>query len=138
MRTALLGGMVGCYTLGILLAVVFGNELRRFLAEVPEICSSPEMERFKRTVAHQMLGALVQMVVLLLPWALYGFGLVNKVLSFRDLPLFVVVPSVLLLAAGQAMKKLERRVQEMPCAQELRPERERVVQTWKKKPLPDW
>lgn len=138
MRTTLLGGMAGCYALGIILSLAFGAELKRFLADVPELRSPVDMERLKRTVGHQMLGALAQIVVLLLPWALFGFGVVSEALSFRDLPLFVVVPSIVLFVAGQAMKKVERRVQEMPCVEELKAERARVVQTWKKRPLPDW
>lgn len=138
MRAVILGAMLGCFGLGILLLVFFAMDLRRLLAEVSEIRSAADMERYKRSVGRQMVGALVQIVVLLAPWAFFGYGIVRKVVTVKDLPLFVVLPSIFIFAAGMAMKNLERRVKTLPAAEEFRAERDRVVETWAKKPLPDW
>jgi hypothetical protein len=138
MREILLGAMLGCYGLGLALMVIFAMDLKRLLAEVPEIRAASDMERYKRSVGKQMVGALVQIIVLLAPWAFFGYGVVKKVITARDLLLFVVLPSILIFVAGQIMKGLERRVKTLPAPQEFLAERDRVVQTWIKKPLPDW
>lgn len=124
--------------LAVLNALWFSAELRRFLAEVPRIESTRELERFKEVVARQMRAALVQIGLLGAPIVVFGIGTLRGVLAPRDL-LYVILPAALVLAVAAQCRKVEQAARSIPAADELLlRERDRVVDTWLKKPLPDW
>lgn len=138
MRPVLLALIVGIPVMGVLLQVYFSHQIRRFLRETGALESAEDLERFKGIAAIQMYAALVLLPILMAPVVLYGYGLWSGELAPSDL-LFVLVPSLALFVAGQAGKRVERQMYEMPVAdEELGRERDRVVQVWQHKPFPEW
>ena len=138
MRTLLLTLMLVFPGIGLLVSIYFGFDLKRFVATTPEIDSQSDLERFKQIVKKQMYGALGQFVILIIPTLLFLYGFFSRTLFFRDVA-YLIVPSLVILAAGLYFKTLERRAQTLPIANpQLQPERDRVVEVWKHKPFPDW
>ncbi len=133
----LLGLMIGMPCVGILNCLWFGNELRSYLATSPSISTWQDMERFKRIVSGQMYGALAQIGFLVIPYPAYGIGLYLKVLQPVDV-FYIFVPSAVLLVAGIIFKRIEERTKHLPVTSEFAAEYDHVINTWMKKPLPDW
>jgi hypothetical protein len=130
--------ILALYGLGVANAVVFGSELRRFASEVTTISSTAHMERFKQVVARQMYAALAQIGFLGAPVVVFFAGVVRKVMGPGDV-LLIIIPSAIILLLAQAYKKVETAVRELPVADEqLRRQRDHIVDTWMKKPFPDW
>ncbi len=131
--------MVVLPVLGIANAWYFGGRLREFLQRVPALRSPSDLEEFKVVVAHQMYAALLQIVLgagplLLWAWGRFGLG----VLSTADI-LFGSIPAMLMAGPGIRNQQLEARAKAIPCDDPvLRMERDRIVRTWMRKPLPDW
>lgn len=124
--------------LGMVNVAWFGAELRRFVARTPMLASTHDLERFKRVVARQMYAALVQLPLVIAPAAVYGLGLFSDVLVVRDIA-YVIGPSLALLLLARQYKRLEADAQTLACADDLlRAERDRIVDTWRHKALPDW
>lgn len=116
----------------------FGSELQRFTRAVRTISSTAEIEQFKAVVARQMYGALVQIVLLAVPPIVFFVGIVRGVLGPGDL-VFVIVPSLVVIAVAVVYKRVEKEAQSIPVADdELRRQRDMIIHTWLKKPLPDW
>ena len=85
-----------------------------------------------------MYAALAQIVILGLPPILYFVGIAKGSLRLGDV-VYLLVPSALIFVVGQLFRKLETKVKNLPVADdELRRQRDAVVLTWVKKPLPDW
>jgi len=123
---------------GALNAFFFGSELKRFAAEVRTISSTADIERFKAVVARQMYAALAQIVILATPTIVFFVGIVRKVLGPADI-LFIIIPSAVILLLAQHYKKIEVAVRELPVTDDmLRQQRDTIVDTWLKKPFPDW
>jgi hypothetical protein len=138
MRTALLTLMVALPTVGVLNAAWCGSALSAFAKAVPRIASTSDLERFKRVVAHQMYAALAQLVLLGLPPVLYVAGVFTDALNPGDV-VFILVPSAVIFIVAQLFRGLEARVKSTPTADdELRSQRDAVVRTWVRKPLPNW
>jgi hypothetical protein len=138
MRQTLLLLILLLPALGILNAVWFGSELARFAREVLRLESSADVERFKEVVARQMYAALVQIVILAAPPILFFVGIVRRELFPADV-LAIIVPAGVVIAVAALYKKVEQRVRAIPAADpELERQRDAVIHTWLKKPLPDW
>ena len=137
MRSAWLAAMLILPALAAGNALYFGAELRRFAAEVPRLASSHDLERFKRVVARQMYAALVQIVLLASPALVFFVGVVDGALSGSDI-LYVVIPAAVIIVIAQANRRDEARVRELPAEPELAAQRDRIVRTWVRRPLPDW
>lgn len=118
-------------------ALYFGAELRRFAMEVPRLESSHHLERFKQVVARQMYAALVQIVLLGLPAVVFVVGIARGALTAGDI-LFVVIPAAVIILIAQVNRRDEARVRELPAEPTLTAQRDRIVRTWVRKPLPDW
>jgi hypothetical protein len=85
-----------------------------------------------------MYAALAQIVLLAAPPIMFLVGIVRGVLGPGDL-IFVIVPSLVVLAVAFAYKSVEKNVQSTPAADdELRRQKDAIIHTWLKKPLPDW
>lgn len=136
-RELLLGIIVGMPVLSIVNSIWFGSRLVQYLRQQPHITSFHDMEKFKRLVAAQMYGALVQILVLILPGITFAAGFVLKVLGPIDL-LFLIVPSAVVVLVGVYLKGIERRAQTLEVSEEFREEYARVVYTWIHKPFPTW
>ncbi len=137
-RDLLLVGLLALPAAAVLNAAYFGVELRRFLRDTPRITGTHELERLKAVVARQMYAALAQIVLLAAPPILFGIGLVQGLLDPSEV-LVVVVPAAAALLAGAAFKRTEAQVRSLPAADEhLAAQRDAIVRTWLRKPVPDW
>jgi len=137
-RLLYIAAMLVCFGAAVVNALYFGMELKRFTASTPVLASTHDLERFKAVVAHQMYAALGQIVLLAAPTVLYFAGLYQKVLAPRDL-LFVVVPSAVILLIAASYRGWEVKAKAIETADdELAAQRDAVVATWMKKPLPNW
>lgn len=138
-RTTILAIMLTCPTIGLILSLYFGSQLKRFLTHTPEIKSTQDIERFKQLVKGQMYAALAQIVILSIPILTFAYGLWIKELQPNTDILYMLAPSLIVLGAGMAMKGVEHKVQNVPTATEdLTKERDRVVDIWLHQPFPNW
>jgi len=138
MHDLLIWTVVGLYGAAALNLMLGERALRRFAREVPVLSSDREMTLFRKLAARQMYAALAQIALLGLATVLLfvGFGL--DLLRLDDLR-FVLIPAGALVLLSLLARKVERQVQETPTATaSLAAERDTVVATWLKKPLPDW
>jgi hypothetical protein len=116
----------------------FGRELKAFLAATPAITSTADLERLKAVVKRQMFAALVQIPLLAAGPAVYALGLFRDLLRPADV-VFVIVPSAAVLALSIATRRVETAARSLHTPDdELRRQRDAIVDTWLKKPLPDW
>jgi hypothetical protein len=137
-RTTFIALMVLLPGAAIVNACFCGASLQAFLRDVSGLASSADLERFKRVVAGQMYAALVQLVLLAVPPILYAVGLAKGVLVGGDI-VYILVPSAVVILVAQTFKKLETRVKTIPATDaDLARQRDAIVHTWMKKPLPDW
>lgn len=137
MRSVLLLLLLGLPALAAVNALYFGAELRRFAAEVPRLESTRDLERFKEVVARQMYAALAQIVLLAAPAVVFFLGLASAALAAGDI-LYVVIPAAVIILIAQANRRDEARVRELPAEPGLAAQRDRIVRTWIRRPLPDW
>lgn len=137
-RTLCIFGMLAFAATGVANALYFGSELRRFLRATPTIESSHDIERFKEVVAHQMMAALAQIVLLAAPPLIFFAGLFKQILQPPDI-VFVIVPSVVVIAVASVYRRWEREAKTIRTSdRELEAERNAVIRTWMRKPWPDW
>jgi hypothetical protein len=137
-RILVIALMLLCPTVAVVNSLVFGSKLKRFARRIRMFSSQDDIVRFQRVVAQQMYAALAQIVLLAVPAVLYVLGVVRGFLGVGDL-VFVIVPSLVVLAFGIAMKKTEQQVRRIPARDDdLARQRDAVVTTWMRKPLPDW
>jgi len=138
MRTLLLFLLVALPAAAAVNALLAASRLRQFAAEMKLIADDRQMGLYKAEVARQMYGALAQIVLLGLPLVVFFAGLMLGELHISDVG-FVFVPAVLILGLALVLKRHETAMRSIPSATgELEREKLRVVETWLKKPLPDW
>jgi hypothetical protein len=137
-RSLYLVGILGLPALAVLNALWFGTELKNFLSSTPSLESSRDLERFKAVVAHQMVAALVQIVLLATPPVLFFVGVFRGVVRPSDI-LYIIGPSAVILVVASVYRGHERRARAIPTTDpELEKQRDAIVRTWLRKPLPDW
>ena len=138
MRTTLLALMVALPAAALVNAAWCSAALAAFAREIRTLASTADLERFKRVVAHQMYAALIQIALLGAPPILFAIGVFSHALGFADV-VYILVPAAVIIVVGLAAKRLETRVRTIPTPDdELRRQRDAIVATWVKKPLPDW
>ena len=138
MRSTYLLLMLGLPALAIVNAVWWGSELQQFTKRVTAFESTAHIEKFKTVVAHQMYAALVQIVLLAAPPIVFFVGLARHLLAPTDV-LFIILPSALVIVVAAIYKKVETQARSIPAADdELRRQRDEIISTWIKKPLPNW
>ena len=138
MREVFIVLLLGLPAVALLVAGWFGAELRRFSRTTDEIRSTTDIERMKRVVAHQMYAALAQIVLLAVPPILYFLGLLRGLLVPSDVVL-IILPAAVVILAAQVFRRVEAEVRALPAADpELAAQRDAIVATWVKRPLPDW
>jgi fatty acid desaturase len=116
----------------------FGRELRAFVDSTPVISSTVDIERMKAVVSRQMYAALAQIVLLAAAPAVFLFGLYRGALQAADV-LYVIVPSAAVIVLSIGFKRVEAEARSLEAADdELRGQRDRIVQTWMRRPFPDW
>jgi len=137
-RTTLLFLIAGLPCLAIVWYLYFAARLKQFLRDTPAIASTRDLDAFKVVVKGQMVAALVQLVLLNVPWILLIYGYVRTVLHGAD-ALYLLVPNLVVFVLGKQGKKIEGQAQNLKVADEqLQKERDRVVHIWLHKPFPNW
>ncbi|HSL18986.1 MAG TPA: hypothetical protein VLB51_13855 [Methylomirabilota bacterium] len=137
-RIILLAAILTCFAAALLNALWFGLELRRFSKRTRILASTADLEEFKRVVANQMRAALAQIGLLALPAVLFAAGLVLEEFDAGDI-LFIIVPSALVVVLAMVFRTWEVEVRSIRVVgPELAAERDAIVTTWRRKPLPDW
>ncbi len=137
-RSLYLMAMLGLPALAVVNAFRFGTELKNFVSSTPRFESSHDIECFKTVVAHQMYAALAQIVLLAAPPIVFFLGLFRGVLSPSDI-VFIIGPSAVILIVAAMYRGHEKRAKTIPTADpELERQRDAIVHTWLRKPLPDW
>ncbi len=116
----------------------FGRELKAFVDSTPVISSTNDIERMKTVVGRQMYAALVQVVLLTAGPAIYFVGMFRGALGPADV-MFIILPSAAVIVLASVYKRVETKAKGIPVPdEELRRQRDTIVHTWLKKPLPDW
>lgn len=116
--------------------VIGRSGLVRFLDETPAIRDTRGMGRFKAMARTQMRLALGQAALLTTGMVV---GLILVVRSGLLGLLVVLAVNGLVIGLAFFNKKIETRVRNVPTAtDELTREKERIIQTWEKKALPDF
>jgi hypothetical protein len=137
-RVILLAAILTCFAAALLNALWFGLELRRFSKRTRILASTADLEEFKRVVGNQMRAALAQIGLLALPAVLFAAGLVLEEFDAGDI-LFIIVPSALVVVLAMVFRTWEVEVRSIRVVgPELAAERDAIVTTWRRKPLPDW
>ncbi len=138
MHGLLLWAVLALYAAAVVNLVSGQLELRRFGERVTMISSERDLDLFKDLAASQMRRALVQMVLLGLPAVLVTVAVARGALGPGGL-LYVVLPAIAIIVVSLVVKGTEKRIQEIPTADEsLAARRDEVVRTWLKKAVPDW
>ena len=130
--------MLICPAIAIVNSVIFGGKLKKFARRMKMFSSYDDILAFQRVVAQQMYAALIQIVLLTIPAVLYVVGAVRGYMNPSDL-IFVIVPAFVVLYVGLRGKQVERQVRVIPARdRDLERQRDEIVTTWVKRPLPDW
>ncbi len=125
-------------TLALLNAWWFGRELKGFADSTPSISSTADIERMKTVVARQMYAALVQIVLLIAGPVIFFVGMIRGVFQPTDV-MFIILPSAAVIVLAAVYKRIENQVKTIEAPDsELRRQRDAIVHTWLKKPVPDW
>jgi hypothetical protein len=137
-RIAYLSAILALPVIAVINALYFGHELKRFADRVPVLETPLEITKLRRLIGRQMYAALFQLLLLAVPPIIFFHGLINKLLTPVDL-LFVIIPSAVIIVVAQLNRRHEARVRSLPAAtEELAEQRDAIVRTWVRKPLPDW
>ena len=138
MHALFLAGLILPFAVILAMIVLFSRTMKAFVAEVPVMRTAEDLARFKRLAARSMYGALVQIVLFLVPWAVYVYGLSKQVLLQGEISVIFVL-SVATFLFSLFIKKDEEAARSLPVEGiELRVERDKVVKTWMQKMWPDW
>jgi hypothetical protein len=130
--------MVLLPTAGVVNAVIHGRLLGQFVRETPAFRTYQDIVNFEVMVARQMYAALMQILLLVLPGLLFAVGLLRKILGPADF-VYILAPSVVIFVLGKIFKNLEARAQSIPAEDPVLEERrQHIIETWIKKPFPDW
>jgi hypothetical protein len=115
-------------------------QLRRFLRSLPALRNSDDMSQFKKLAAAQMYESLVALALSAAPLVIWVIGkFMMGHLGWLDLLLFVVAPFLILGFAASKMSGAAEAVRQIAVAdQSLAPERDRVVDVWLHRLLPNW
>lgn len=137
MHALFLAGLILPFAITFILAAVVGAEASAFVREVQRLENITQLDRFKRLAAHSMYAALVHIVLFLVPWGFFLYGVVNEWLRQGDVWIIPVLSLVAYLFAQQ-YRKVEEAARSLPVDPELKAERDRVVEVWMKKVWPGW
>ena len=138
MHSLFLTGLIAPFLIALAMTAILGAEMKAFLREVPSIRTVAHLARFKRLAANNMYAALLQIVLFLVPWGVYIYGLNKGHLAQGEIGI-ILIASVITFFAAQQLKKVEADIRTLPVEDpQLRIERDRVVETWMHKLFPDW
>jgi hypothetical protein len=138
MHALFLAGLIVPFIIALAMAVISGMEMKAFVAEVQVMRTAEQLARFKRLAARNMYGALLQILLFIVPWGVYIFGLSQQVLRQGEVVIIFVL-SIVTFLVSMFLKKDEEAARALRVEDpDLRAERDRVVKTWMHKAFPDW
>jgi hypothetical protein len=137
-RIFILIGIVGFNLAGIANAIYFGLQLKRYAERTHVLDSALAMLRFKKIVANQMYAALAQIALLIAPPALFFLGVFLDVLNASDI-FWVIGPAIVVIVVAMVFRSWEQMAKSIPASDpEIEEQRNAVIRTWMRKPLPNW
>ncbi|MHB0939193.1 MAG: hypothetical protein ACYDCO_25730 [Armatimonadota bacterium] len=138
MHALFLAGLILPFAIMLAMIFMLGKEMKAFLAELPVMRTAEDLARFKRLAARSMYGALVQIVLFIVPWAVYLFGLSKQALAQGEVTIIFLL-SIATFLAILSRKKDEDAVRSIRTEDiEMKIERDKVAKTWMQKLWPDW
>ena len=108
-----------------------------FLASTRSITTSTDLERFKDAAGAAMKANLAAIVLPIPGAALFAWGMFAGWFGCIEIVVFVLLGSTV-TALARRQKGFEEDVRSVPVAPELATAHAAVLETWRKKPLPDW
>jgi hypothetical protein len=142
MRTLLLTMMVAFPALAVVCMIVLSTTYERFRRSVPELRTPDDLGRLRSLAKLQMylslLGhPLVTIGGVIAVW-LVGW-LIVKELGWLDLLLFGLLPFIVACVIAASGKSPARMAKTIPASDaSLASERDRIVDVWINRVLPDW
>jgi hypothetical protein len=142
MRALLITIMVALPTIAAVFLVVLTITYRRFRRTVPELRAPEDLQRLRSLAKFQMYLALPghPLVTICGPIAIWGIGwLVLKELGWLDLLVYGVLPMSLPVAVAAIGESPARMAKDIPAKEaSLASERDRIVDVWINRLIPDW
>lgn len=127
--------ILGFFATGIIAAV----DMTLFLSRTPELRTEADMDAYRRMVGRNMLAALVTLLFGVPALILVGVAFYMEYVNWCILSLALIVTTALSLSLTFWTRSLETRLRSIPTADdEMDAERDRVVDVWHKRMLPDW
>src|SRR5581483_3837140 len=106
---------------------------------VPVINTSDDLDRSKRLAKGQMYMALVSIVMTILALGSWFVSAhILTVADSADLFRFVVLPISIIGVLAVVKKSPVKEAAEMPADDRVAAERDRIVEVWRYRMLPDW
>jgi hypothetical protein len=129
---------LGLLLLAAALAIWLTLELRRFLRNTPALTSVSGIVAFRRVVARQMWGAVGLVFLVLAAFSVVAIGLWHELADWHELPLLTICFGLFVIT-GLWAKSVEAQARAIPTIdEEIRRQRDRVIQIWTTRPLPPW
>jgi uncharacterized membrane protein len=120
-------------------AIVTAIDMTRFLARTPELQTEADMNAYRQLVGRNMLAALLTLLFAIPALVLVGVAFYMEYVDWCLSSLSLMVATALSMAASLWTKMLEKRLKNIPTAdEEMDEERDRIVEVWHKRMLPDW
>lgn len=133
-----LAGLILPFVVILAMTIQFSREMKAFVAEVPVMRTAEDLARFKRLAARSMYGALAQIVLFLVPWGVYVYGLAKQVLLQGEIAIIFVL-SIATFLVILFRRKDEDAVRTLRVEDiELKIERDRVAEVWMHGMWPKW
>lgn len=137
-RGLLLALMLVLPAIACINSCIHSAQLKAFLERTPAFATYQNIVDFEQVVSRQMYAALLQIGLLVSPGVIFVIGLIQGALTVEDV-IYVMLPSMVVLALGLVFKQLENRVKSIPVSDPILSERrDHLVKVWNSKPLPDW
>jgi hypothetical protein len=134
-----MAALVFCVLGFLVTAVVVGIDMTRFLARTPELRTEADMDAYRGLVGRNMLAALVALLFGIPALILLGVAFYMEYVDWCILSLAAMLTTALSLATSLWTKSLEKRLKNIPTADEdMDAERDHIVEVWHKRMLPDW
>jgi len=142
MRTLLLAIMVALPTVSAVLMIILTITYHRFRRTVPELRTPEDLRRLRSLAKLQMYLSLLGHPLLTISGVIATWiigWLVLKELSWLDLLLFGVLPTVVafvIAASGESPARMAKRIPASDVS--LASETDRIVDVWINHLFPDW
>jgi len=138
MHLLLLAGLILPFAIMLAMILMLCKEMKTFVAEVPVLQNTEQLDRFKQLAARSMYSALLQIALFLVPWPVYIYGISKRVLLQGEITIIFVL-SIATFLVILLQKKDEEAARVLPVGDiELRVERDKVAKAWLQGMWPNW